>query len=803
MDNPFSAIKHKFFIYLPGLLAGICLLGIGIYIDRLNINAKQQDQYNLLANQVGALRARIEGNINSHAQVIKGLVAAISIEPNMSLQRFIDLSTPLLEGRSQIRNIAAAPNLVIRYMNPVAGNEAAIGVDYRTIPAQYEIVKLAQTTGELILDGPVNLVQGGKGFIVRVPVYTKSSNNRAPEFWGMLASVIDIDRFFSASGLYDTHLEFNIAIRKKSIRDSSITPIFGDQNIFNADPVLSNITLPYGSWQLAAIPQQGWLRNHDTLTAFRATLFGVGLFILIPIFILSRSMEKQKESDALLRSLFTLSPIGIALNDYTTGHFVKINNALLQNSGYTAHEFMKLGFRDIFQNNKNKIETAAFESLEQTGHYGPYEAEFVRKDSSKYPVVLKGILLHDFTGKKMICSFAEDISKRKHAEKLLQRSQKMDAMGQLTGGIAHDFNNILNIILGNLELLKHGLAGTSETNLKRIDSIHNAGQRAADLTKQLLSFSRFKPSKQEVTNINDIVEKMENLITRSMTPEIAVTNQFENNLWLTMIDRGDMEDALLNLCFNARDAITAHGKIIISTRNVTIDAIFSEHASNASEGEYVELTVMDNGIGIPAEQQEHIFEPFYTTKSEGKGTGLGLSMVYGFVQRSGGFIDVKSSTDAGTSIKLYLPRYNGPGCMPAQDNNHKSTSLPCGTETLLIVDDEVALLEIATSLLERLGYTVYTATNGEQAWQRLHQKPAINLVFSDVVMPGKLNGYELAGRVHAEFPEIKILLTSGYIGKILANTPHPENASIAAIKILNKPYSTKELAISIREILDQ
>lgn len=801
MYNHLSTTKHKFVIYLPGLLASICLLGIGIYVDILNTNAKQQEQYKLVVNQVGAIRARIEGNINSNAQIIRGLVAAISIEPDMSLQRFIDLSSPLLEGRSQIRNIAAAPDLVIRYMNPIAGNEAAIGLDYRTVPVQYEIIKLAQKTGELILDGPVDLVQGGKGFIVRVPVYVKPINKQPPVFWGTIASVIDIDKFFRVSGLYDNDLEFNIAIRKPITSGKTDIFVFGDQAIFNADPVLTDISLPYGSWQLAAIPKQGWLGDTDNLTAFRISLFVIGLIILVPIFVLSRSMEKQKESDALLRSLFTFSPIGIALNDFATGNFVKLNNVLLENSGYSTDEFLKLGFRDVFQDHMSFIGTALLESLEHTGHYGPYEAEFVRKDNSRYPVALKGMLIHDSAGKKMIWSFVEDISKRKLAEKSLQRSQKMDAIGQLTGGIAHDFNNILGIILGYLELLKLGLTGASETTLKQIDTIHSAGQRAVDLTKQLLSFSRNKPSRQDIIDINSVVKKMENLIARSVTPEIEVSNQLEKDLWLTMIDQGDLEDALLNLCINARDAISGHGKISINTRNVSISP--SEFVDNTASGDFVELIVKDDGCGIPLEQQEHIFEPFYTTKAEGKGTGLGLAMVYGFIQRSGGFIDISSSTGTGTSIKLYIPKYTGANVLPPKNNNANTSSLPLGTETILVVDDEVALLEIATSLLEKLGYTVYTTTSGEQALQILHHQPRIDLLFTDVVMPGSINGYELADHALNVFPELKILLTSGYTGKAFANTQSQTEYSRSAKNILNKPYTHKELAIRIRSILDK
>ena len=801
MNNPSSTASQRFLTYLPLLLVGICLLTIGLYVDRLNTRAKKQELQHSLLNQANAVRARIESNINSHALLVKGLVTAISIEPDMSKERFIALSSPLLSGYSQIRNIAAAPDFIIRYINPVAGNEAAIGLDFRTIPEQFETVELARDTGELVVAGPVNLVQGGQGFIALIPVFVDSATENTVKFWGIVSSVIDIEKFFYVSGLYNSDRDFDIAIRGKDALDNKGGIIYGDNKTFESDPVLADITLPHGSWQLAAVPKGGWIQNIDNINRYRIKLFILGLVILVPLIVLIRSMERTRESEARLRLLFKLSPVGIALNNYDTGAFIEANNALLEQMGYTADEFLKLSYWDVTSEKYKKDEAAQLKSLEQTGQYGPYEKEYIRKDGSFYPVLLEGMVIHDTSGEKMIWSYVEDISKRKQAEKSLQRTQKMDAIGQLTGGIAHDFNNILGIILGNLELLKFDLPKESDKALNRIDNIYKAGQRAVDLTKQLLSFSRNKSAKQDVTDINNLVEKNENLIARSVTPEIEVSQQLENDLWLTEIDQGDFEDAMLNLSINARDAMAGRGHLIISTRNVILNEAFCELIANASPGEYVELAVSDNGEGITAEQQEHIFEPFYTTKEEGKGTGLGLAMVYGFVQRSGGFVDVHSTVNVGTTIKLYLPRFEGKEKLPTEHDNKNNVYLPRGTETLLVVDDEEALLELAKTFLEGMGYKVLTAVNGKQALEKLHQEPDIYLLFSDVVMPGGINGYELAEQATAEFPNLKVLLTSGYTGKV-ADDKHPKQPGSIA-KVLNKPYSHNELATRIRDLLDE
>ena len=235
-------------------------------------------------------------------------------------------------------------------------------------------------------------------------------------------------------------------------------------------------------------------------------------------------------------------------------------------------------------------------------------------------------------------------------------------------------------------------------------------------------------------------------------------------VWLTKINPGEFEDAILNLCLNARDAMDGHGQLSITTHNKMLDEVFCESITDVNPGEYVEVTVSDSGKGIKEEELERIFEPFFTTKEEGKGTGLGLAMVYGFVQRSDGFIEIKSKEGVGTIIKLYLPR----SCDEEQLHVENVSTTPLrGSETLLVVDDEVMLLELTQTLLEELGYRVITATNGKEALEILHHKSGIDLLFTDVIMPGGINGFELAEKAMHDIPNLKVLLTSGYTGKAI------------------------------------
>ena len=386
---------------------------------------------------------------------------------------------------------------------------------------------------------------------------------------------------------------------------------------------------------------------------------------------------------------------------------------------------------------------------------------------------------------------------RLRAEQALRRSQKMEAIGQLSGGIAHDFNNQLGIILGYLDFLKNYVA-SDEKPSKWVEISINATLRCTDLTRQLLSFSRTQTDKKVVVDINARLRELGTMFARSLTPAIEVQYSLADELWPTEIDPGEFQDAILNMVINARDAMPNGGKLLIETSNKQLDAEYAAFNPDAHAGDYIQLVLSDTGSGMNRSTQEHIFEPFYTTKEKDKGTGLGMSMVYGFVKRFGGFIQIYSEVDIGTTLRIYLPRADTTETNITGDALNDQ-NLPTGNETILIVDDEINLLHLADDYLSTLGYKTYLAENSRQALDMLEKHKDIDCLFSDVVMPGGINGYELAELAVKNNAELKVLLTSGFTSKTIA-----QNGQVRfTAQMLSKPYRKADLAQCIRRTLDE
>ncbi len=509
---------------------------------------------------------------------------------------------------------------------------------------------------------------------------------------------------------------------------------------------------------------------------------------------ISNTLTTLGESESRFRNIFDNSNDAILLVDIQQQKIIDANPRACELLEYSYEELLRTPASSILPGDRPEMRRF-IEQVQRRGSAVTEELFCTSKSHKRIDASVSASLL-DVDGSRLVLAQVRDISERKQTERALQRAQKMEAIGQLTGGIAHDFNNILGIIMGNLSLLERQLEGDAKIQ-KRIDTINHSAQRAVDLTRKLLGFSRKESSSHTLCNLNSLVGGMDNLIKRSLTPQVEIELNLDPNLWLTEIDAGDCEDALLNLVLNARDALKGSGQLSIETCNCTLDEAYCAINPGARPGDYVQLSVSDNGEGMPAELQERIFEPFFTTKEQGKGTGLGMAMVFGFVKRSGGYIKVYSEPGIGTTVRLYLPRASGHGSN-SDHNRDEKNHMPGGVETILIVDDEIELLELVKETLQELGYTIYTAKNALKAMEVLDQHPEIDLLFSDVVMPGGVNGYQLAEHASAQYRNLKVVLTSGYTDMAIARNGQARfNANL-----LTKPYTLSALARRLRDVLD-
>jgi signal transduction histidine kinase/ActR/RegA family two-component response regulator len=397
---------------------------------------------------------------------------------------------------------------------------------------------------------------------------------------------------------------------------------------------------------------------------------------------------------------------------------------------------------------------------------------------------------------------AQDVTERVQAEERqrgleaeLRQSQKMQAIGQLTGGVAHDFNNLLTVILGNLDEIRDQLLGRP-LGIELLAQVQQAASQAAELTQRLSAFSRQQPLQPRVVDAGRLVAHLESLLRRTLGVDIAIEVVQGARLWACEVDPAQLENALLNLAVNARDAMPRGGKLRIETENARIDP--AEAQEELRPGEYVLLSVTDNGVGMSEQVLSRAFDPFFTTKGPGRGTGLGLSMVYGFVKQSGGHVRLWSKLGVGTSAKIYLPRSSQPA-QPTEAPRAAHADPRGNGEAILVVEDDPHVRSLTVRMLERLGYRVYLAEDGPAALVQIEEHPDIALLFTDIVLPKGMNGVELSKIVRRLRPELPVLYTSGYT----------ENAVIhhgrldPGVQLLEKPFTRAHLARQVRQALSQ
>jgi len=417
-----------------------------------------------------------------------------------------------------------------------------------------------------------------------------------------------------------------------------------------------------------------------------------------------------------------------------------------------------------------------------------------RKDGSVFPMHLS-VSEFNVNDEVFFTGIIHDLSERRAAEQALQQAQKMEAIGQLTGGVAHDFNNLLTVITGNLELMEMRLEDKNLRDL--LGEAQEAADMGARLTERLLAFARRSQLEPKVVDLNELAIGLTDLLQRTLGSTISLSSTLGSGLWPVIVDPAQLESAIVNLAVNARDAMPDGGKLVLETRNVVIEDTELADEIGIDPGDYVLLSVTDTGHGMKEDVVQRALEPFFTTKEVGRGTGLGLSMVYGFTKQSRGNLTIYSEVGVGSTVNLYLPR--GATAHRQQSNETSVAELPAGSgELILVVEDDDRVRRLTVSRLKQLGYEVVEAENGPRALELLAVHPNIQLVFTDLVMPGGMSGYDVCEQVRKNWPGKLVLLTSGYAEELT----HGDKLASENLTLLRKPYRQSALAQAIAQMFE-
>ncbi|WP_298722236.1 response regulator [uncultured Ferrovibrio sp.] len=511
----------------------------------------------------------------------------------------------------------------------------------------------------------------------------------------------------------------------------------------------------------------------------------------------SRMAESLRESNALLSAVISSSPLPIYVLDLD-GNVSLWSATAEETFGWSADEvlgkpppFIEKQNLDIFL--RDFVRAAAehdFQGNEIAGR---------TRDGKVIALRISGASLVDKPGlPRSVVHVAADVTERKLIDRQLVHAQKMEAVGQLTGGIAHDFNNLIGVVMGNLDMIADTFPQRTDVQ-SMVDVAMEACRRGATLTRQLLAFSRRQSLNAELIDINATVSGMSKLLATALGENIALNLVAPPEPCLVMTDRAQLESAIMNLAVNAAHAMSGGGTLTVETKALALDADYAAAHAELKPGEYVLLQITDTGTGIPPEVLDRVFEPFFTTKPEGKGSGLGLSQVFGFVHQSGGNVKIYSEVGVGTTVRVYFPRVTNAGEPRAASTTESDGMVERGNEAILLVEDNAGMRQTLTAQLRGLGYQVVEAANAEAALEILTGGTRFDLLFTDVVMPGSMSGIDLARAVAQRYPELKILVSSGFPGAAVA-----ESMGLpAGAQFLNKPYRYRELAAKIREVLEK
>jgi PAS domain S-box-containing protein len=475
--------------------------------------------------------------------------------------------------------------------------------------------------------------------------------------------------------------------------------------------------------------------------------------------------------------------------------------------GYTRDEILGHHFSRFYTEEEREAGVPS-KALKQAAAEGRWETEGwrLRKDGSRFWAHVVIDAIRNDAGELIgFAKITRDVTERKNAERELAQarealfqSQKMEAVGQLTGGVAHDFNNLLTVIIGGLDTIARSKPTDTARIRRALEMSRHAADRAAGLTSRLLAFSRKQPLEPTPSDLNTLVRNMADLLHRTLGEQIELESVLSPRLWTVEIDQNQLESTILNLAVNARDAMSSGGKLTIETQNTFLDESYAATDAEVRPGQYVLIAISDTGTGMSKSTLARAFEPFFTTKEAGRGTGLGLSMVYGFVKQSGGHVTIYSEEGEGTTVKLYFPRHRSSEAMPDEEGNEPEYPSAGENEVVLVVEDNPEVRAFSVMSLSELGYRVLQAADAEGALSILRSDHRVDLLFTDVVLPGR-TGRVLADESAIARPGLKVLFTTGYSRNAIVHHGRLD----AGVRLLQKPFTFDQLATRVRQVLDE
>jgi len=792
------------------LSAAITLLVLGVLglaADRVFTRLARARQRASTESQVHPVQQALEQALARRLEVLPAMRAFLEAGPpgpdvRDDLDAFADGLHASIGG---VRTLQYVRGGVIRYTSRPSANPGVLGYNLLADPRP-EIrrdVLRAMGAQSIVLSGPIELLQGGTGLVARLATFRRTD----PRF-GLVAVVMDLPPLFEEAGLMDTTDGF-----RKAVRDSTGTVLFGPPDVFAGDPVTVAVTLPDRAWYLGAVPLRGWASGGVALWGGRAALAIIALLGALLAGSLGGSQTRLREAVAartaelsranaelatrveeirvadqalreqhmLVRAVIEGSPDLVLVKDLT-GAYVLANDAAARAIGRPVHEVIGHTPEELFPAEfAEDVRNADREALERRG---PVSRERRLRIGDEDRTLL--LVLHpwfDAQGTPAgTVTVARDLTERQQLEAQLRHAQKLDALGRLSGGIAHDFNNLLTAILANAHLVADAIPETQPEVRGDVAEIMAAAHRGADLTRKLLAFGRRELLERRPIDLTAVLAENAAMVRRLVPEPIDIRLELPDRPLTVRADQGALGQILLNLVTNARDAMPGAGRLEIRLAEVQHDG---RRAAR--------LTVRDTGVGMDEATRAHVFEPFFTTKPSGQGTGLGLSIAYGLVQRHDGTITIESAPGAGTTVFIELPLAEP---APATASAPLAGAPGGRSETILIVEDEAAIRNTLGRLLERTGYRVLAAADGEAGLEILKRRHDVALVISDVVMP-RMGGAELARRARRQGVHAPFLFTTGYPGGRTSGAAEP-----LAGKVLTKPWLPDELLTTVRQLLD-